>query len=63
MNEYLIKHCKVRQRKGLRAWAVFEVHPSHDPELFTEVLIGVSSHDTQEEAEAAMAALKIKGGE
>lgn len=55
---YTIKHCKVRQRRGAPAWAVFRVEPSHDPEFFSEVLIGISAHATEAEAIAAKTALE-----
>lgn len=52
---YIVRHDPVRERRGLKSWAVFEVI---DPE-FSQ---GISDHHTLHEALAAKAALEAHGG-
>lgn len=52
--KYMIKHCPVRQSKGLQSWGVFEI-------VDASFSRGISQHDTKEEAEAAMAVLEGSG--
>lgn len=53
--QYEIRFSKARQRRGLPGYAVFLVEAQGTAE---EWLRGVSSHHTEEEAEAAMAKLE-----
>lgn len=53
--QYEIRFDKTRQKKGLKAWGVFEVVDAG----FSR---GLSQHQTEGEAEAALAALQSQEG-
>lgn len=53
MKTYQIRHDPVRQRKGLKSWAVFE-------EVAPDFNRGISQHETMEEALKAKAALEAE---
>ncbi len=55
MKKYTIRHDPVREKKGLKSWAVFE-------EVSPDFSRGVSQHATMQEALAAKVKLEEQDG-